>query len=122
VSSIEIYLYYIRNNPFPNTICSKTSYSASSCNQQKSKRERVRYRSDEAPSSTNVVGALGLRRAHHLLRERDGTVGGDGWRWRRRSELGLRGRRAEDENERAGGSAVTFGYWAASRGALAAPR
>jgi hypothetical protein len=61
--------------------------------QQKSNRNwRGRgYRSDEAPSSTNVVGALGLRRAHHLLRERDGTVGGDGWRWRRRGELGLRG-------------------------------
>jgi hypothetical protein len=38
-----------------------------------------------------VVGALGLRRAHHLLRKRDGTVGGDGWRWRRRGELGLLG-------------------------------
>jgi hypothetical protein len=42
-------------------------------------------------------------------------VGGSG-------ELGLRGRRAEDENERAGGGAMTFGCWAASRGALAAPR
>jgi hypothetical protein len=78
------------------------------------------YRYDEALSSTNVVGALGLRRAHHLLRERDGTVGGDGWRWRRRGELGLRGRRAEDEIERAGGGAVSLGCWAASRGRVCA--
>jgi hypothetical protein len=42
-------------------------------------------------------------------------VGGSG-------ELGLRGRRAEEENEWVGGGAVTFGCWAASRGALAAPR
>jgi hypothetical protein len=78
------------------------------------------YRSDEALSSTNVVGALGLHRAHHLLRERDGTVGGNGWRWRRRSELGLRGLRAEDEIERAGGGAVSLGCWAASRGRVCA--